>query len=767
MGKRFTKIICLTVSAIAVVGAAFSAGCSNYYSSKPLPGDGVFTETPAVSNGGFAVEKGNYVYFINGVETNTAVNDYGTPVKGAIYRVSKTDLKNRDYSSAECVVPQVAYTADYNAGIFVYGDRIYYGTPSTAKNSEGVVQNSNLDMKSAKLDGTEAMKDAYVQFPSTSYEYRFVEAGEDKTVYLMYVATSETLYEESSGVTNLHSYNTATGVDTLLAYNVSNVTFDAADKTNPRVYYTMGVKNYSTSSNYGYNQIYTVTADATENKFEGKLSSETVTGWNDETDRYINCGDLVLDGVGKKDVNGADKSPLNHKPDDKDAVNELSFTYTPAKYVNGTLFYTRTTSNNSGAYLFSVKDGVIDPIDGNPAAEKRLLSDGSKAKDYEYVFENGELSAVLIAEGEGISINKVVDGKLNTELGIAETSGYFKIVKSGTATLLWTDTANHLLYYSLSGGNGLTVNRVDYSGSVSDYEPLSAGETNFTPVKVLDLDASSTWYKPEIVSNYLLFASETTNMTSYNYVMVFDMNTENGLMTNAEIRALTKQYEEIENIIDKTFGDADKYPTKLYANLQNALRYAFYTGEGEYIKTLAELVNADLDKDADPVYSEQTLALYAEFLNPADGNAWEEYKDSKTVNGVKVYANNRDYYYSVLGEMNEADAEAYADGLKSAYLVAEPVEEDNGWYAGLSTGAKAGFIVGMCAIGLLVVGGAAVLTVWLVRRGKRVESGEPKRKRVKIDTTDDKNIDVYAVDEPAAEGGAEADNTAENTPEEE
>ena len=205
-------------------------------------------------------------------------------------------------------------------------------------------------------------------------------------------------------------------------------------------------------------------------------------------------------------------------------------------------------------------------------------------------------------------------------------------------------------------------------------------------------------------------------MTSYNYVMVFDMNTESGLMTNAEIRELTKQYEGIEKIIDKTFGDTDKYPTKLYANLQNALRYAFYTGEGEYIKELAELVNADLEKDADPVYSEQTLALYAEFLAPADGNVWADYKDSKTVNGVKVYANNRDYYYSVLGEMSEADAEAYANGLKTAYLVAEPAEENNGWYAGLSTGAKAGFIVGMCAAGLLVLGGAAVLVIWLDRK---------------------------------------------------
>ncbi len=769
MGKRFTKIICLTVSAIAVVGAAFSAGCSNYYKSNPLSTDGVFTDTPAVSNGGFAVEKGNYVYFINGVEANTALNDYGAPVKGAIYRVSKTDLKNRDYSSAECVIPQVAYTADYKAGIFVYGDRIYYGTPSTAKNSEGAVQNSNLDMKSAKLDGTEAMKNAYVQFPSTSYEYRFVEAGEDDTVYLMYVATSEKLYDESTGVNNLHSYNTATGEDTLLAYNVSNVTFDAEDKTNPRVYYTMGVKNYATSSNYGYNQLYTVTADATEDKFKDKLGSENVTGWNDETDRYINCGDLVLDGVGKKDVNGADKSPLNHEPDNKDAVNELSYTYSPVKYTNGTLFYTRTTSNNSGAYLFSIKDGIErEPIDNNPAAEKRLLSDGSKAKDYEYLFENGELSAVLIAEGEGISINKVSEsGKLSTELGIASTSGYFKIVKSGTATLLWTDTANHLLYYSVSVGNGLTLNRVDYTGNVSDYEPLAAGETNYTPVKILDLDASSTWFKPEVISNYLLFASETTNMTSYNYVMVFDMNTESGLMTNAEIRELTKQFEGIEKIIDKTFGDTDKYPTKLYANLQNALRYAFYTGEGEYIKELAELVNADLEKDADPVYSEQTLALYAEFLAPADGNAWADYKDSKTVNGVKVYANNRDYYYSVLGEMSEADAEAYANGLKTAYLVAEPAEEDNGWYAGLSTGAKAGFIVGMCAAGLLVLGGAAVLVIWLVRRSRRIESGEPKRKRIKIDTTDDKDIDVYAVDESEAQQSEATESVAEDSSEQE
>ena len=222
MSKRFTKIICVTASVIAIAGVAAASGCSGYYNSPALAGD-ISLSGKAESNGGFAVGTDNYVYFINGVEQNTAPNSYGTPQKGAIYRISRTDLNEANYSSAEKVVPLVAYTANYDAGLFIYGDRIYYGTPSTSKNSEGEVQNSVLEMKSTKLDGTETMKDAYVSFPSTSYNYRYVE--EDGVVYLMYVATEEKLFEEASGVTNLHSVNTQTGVDTLLAYDVSNVVF--------------------------------------------------------------------------------------------------------------------------------------------------------------------------------------------------------------------------------------------------------------------------------------------------------------------------------------------------------------------------------------------------------------------------------------------------------------------------------------------------------------------------------------------------------------
>ncbi len=735
MSKRFTKIICVSASVIAALGIASAAGCSGYYNASAL--DGNYSAGKVVSNGGFAVEKGEYVYFLNGVEQNTADNTFGTPEKGGVYRISKTDLGKNNYASAQRVVPQIAYTSNYDTGIFIYGDYIYYGTPSTAKNSEGDVQNSNLDMKRTKLDGTETMRDPYVSFPDTTYNYRFVE--EKGVVYLMYVATSETLFEESSGVTNLHSYNTQTNEDTLLAYDVGTVLFDAENKENPRVYYTMDVYDYSTAKDFGYNQLYTVTASATENKFED-LSSETVSGWNDETDRYVNCGELVLDGIGSV---GTSKSPFNK--DDK--TNELSYTYTPAKYVNNTLFYTRKTATNSGEYLFSIKDdSTAHPVDANPAADARILSDGTNASKYEYLFKDGELYAAIHAEGAGgISINRAVKGKLQPAADLDDSDDYFRIVKDGTATLLFTDIENNWLYYSVTGGNGYTINRVDYSGEIADYIPLPTGETDFTAVKVLDLDSDSAWFKPEIIDGYLLFASETTNMTTFNYVMVFDMHGADGIMTNGEIRKLNELYKGIDDIINNTYGDADKYPAAKYANLQNALKYASYSGDYEYLQELAEAANSKLEEDEDPVYSEVTLAEYEKFLKPEADGVWGDYTAEKTVNGKKVYANTREYYYSVLGVMTEKDAESYMDGLKTSYLVAYPQDETVGWYEGLSDAGKIGFICGMVAAGLVVIAGVTVLTIFLVRRNKK-DAPEIRKKKIKVDTTDDKNIDVYSQD---------------------
>lgn len=744
MKKPFTKIICAALSTVVALGTVTAAGCSAYFGGSSLGGNYSAGEVNPLDNGGFVVEKGEYVYFINGVEGNTADNKYGEPVRGAVMRISASDLDAHNYSNTETVVPLVTYSGSKNAGIFVYGDYIYYSTPNTTRNSDGVIQNSQLDLKRSKLDGTEAMKDAYVTFKNNSYEYRYVEVN--NVVYILYVATNEKLYEESSGVTNIHSYNTSTGEDTVLAYNVLNVLFDAEDKTNPRVYYTMRVTDYASGSAYGYNQVYTVTADdTTPNEYD----TEHLLGWDDEEDRYENYGDIVFDGIGHM----SEATPFNYDPTGEQ-VNNLSYTYALETYRNGKLFYTRSSSNNSAQYLFSFDDKNIssswNAVAGNPDDSARMLDNGTYADSYKYIFGNdGELSAVIIAEnGGGITINHV-DGNGKLQKEVSRANNYYYILKEGSATLLLID--GNYLYYSLSGGNGYTFYRVDYTGDYDAYDGMAENDdtNDYRAVRILDLDSVSDWFMPELVRGQLLFASETDNMSIYNYVMACDLRgTDGKVMDNAGLKALLDKYNGIvgRDGIIAGFADTDDYPSDIYANLSDALTYLFYTGDIDYVKDLAaayeKKLAEDEDEDADPVYSANTLAKLEEFLAPSDDNAWADYQDTRKVNGEDVYSNRRDYYYSLLGTMSENDAENYLEATRADNLRSYPELEENTWWSELSQAAQIAIIVGASVIGALIVAGVIVGVVLLVRR-KRSVTEEPARKRIKVDTTDDKNINVY------------------------
>ena len=158
MRKFITKIICFAAAVIVALGIFLISACGPDYNTKTLAGD---ISGQVVSNGGFAVEKGNYIYFINGKENNTADNTFGKVEKGAIMRISKNDFANRNYSAVDTVVPLIAYSGNANAGLFIYGDYVYYTTPSTDKNSDGEIQNSHLAFRRTKLDGTGTTKNYF------------------------------------------------------------------------------------------------------------------------------------------------------------------------------------------------------------------------------------------------------------------------------------------------------------------------------------------------------------------------------------------------------------------------------------------------------------------------------------------------------------------------------------------------------------------------------------------------------------------------------
>lgn len=750
MRKVFRKIVCVLVASFMSAGLMAVAACDDVYKSQPLQGD---ISGEVASNGGFAVKKGGYVYFINGKQSSSADNTFGEVHVGAIMRISDSDLGARNYHKTQTVVPELAFSGNTNTGLTVYGDYVYYSTPSTEKNSDGEIQNSDLVFKRAKLDGSEVMKGYYAKVSDNTVEYRFVK-GSDGVIYLVYVAKSEDLY--GTAYTNIHSVNTQTGVDTLLAYNVESVMFDKDNVENPRIYYTMRVTDFGLGKTYSnYNQVYTVTADATA---PNEYDFSNVADYDAEKDPlYVNCGKLVLDGIGMVDGN-INLTQFNAKEliDATDSVSRSPYTFTLSSYSNGTLFYTRTSTNNKTATLFAEKDGVLTAAGHKPAVYEpagNLLVDGSNASNFTYIFDGGELKGAFISNDNGLIKAAVKDGKLITDVDNADT---FYLTAGGKPTVLFTQkhgTGNYVYFSeSGSGANGYIVKRLNYDGNYTDYNKLPVGDdvNEYTPVRVLDIDCSSDWYMPEMFDGRIFFSSQNKNMTeyssgttTYSHIMVCDVTEGGSVMSNAQIDGLNDRYEKISKKIDEV-------DESVYENLKNAYYFAHYTGDGEYLGTLISKyveINGD---DEEEHYSKPSVEKYNSFIT-ATGD-WAEFSDKRTVGGREnVYANQRDYYYALLGTMTEEHETAYTKYVRETYLKSEP-EEAGSWFEGLSTGAKAGFIIGVVAGGLLIIGGAVALTLALTAKRRRAQGAEV-RKRVKVDTTDDRSVDVYSVDEetPAEE----------------
>ena len=756
MRKRFTKIICAAVATISAFSLMLAPACTSYTR------DGVEADTSAdkvTSNGGFLAETGDYVYFINGVAANTDDNTFGEVVKGSIQRISKSDLAGGNYNAVQTIVPLVAYSGSYEAGIYIYGDYIYYTTPSVEMNADGEVLNSHLDFKRTKLDGSETMSDYFFQSEDNTVDYRYVEV--EGKVYILY-ALKEDLYGTGTESTNIHSVNCETKENTLLAYNVSEYAFDTEDPENPCAYYTMGVTQYLGTDNsvsMDYNQLYRVCADVTESPRTYDFSD--VADYDPETDPlYVNYGDFVFDGIGKTQVETDGRLTqfnFGWGKDTQYTINNSEYTYSIKSYKDGELLFTRVSSTGSSSgNLYSLSDATVD-ADGNgnvddswdavtKNAEMSPRLYGSDTNTYEYVTIDGKLYAILNS-ADGITKGEVIDGKVeNTFTMTADASAVILGIREEANS----ETESHLyMYYSITGGNGYTVYRIAIDGDSDDYNKLpSEPEWNSTwtyrGVRILDLDTVSSWYLPEFVGNTLFFASETGNMSDYNYIMACDLSNEGGyMMTNAEINAYNEKFEAVNDKIYDYNDETNADGTPAYQHLSDALKYLYYTDDSEY---LAELIQAYVDvqgKSKEYLYSSASAAIYLDYANVSGD--WAIYaEDYKTINGDKVYANFADYYYTVVGVMSDADAEALRDSYRSEYMQEYPVDTST-WWEKLSTVAKVFFIIGVSVAGLAVIAGITLLTIWLIRRRrvKKTEDGQ----RMFVDITDDDKMDVYGDDQ--------------------
>ncbi len=744
MRNLFKKIGVFTAAATLAVSAAALSACG--YEFTPLT-DNPASDAAVSSQGGFVVQKGDYVYFINGVETYTSDNTYGTPVKGALMRAKMADVK-AGKNEAETVIPSLMVAADYTSGIYIYGDRIYYATPNNVGNTEGTVDNTYLDFKSVRLDGSDMR--SYFRISDNAALYRFVQAGDQNTVYVVYEMDD-----------TLTSYNTASGESVDLARDVTAYSFNGSDKTDPYVYYTMGVTRNADSDapvEEKYNQLYRVRADATKAPYDYTWDEEWLEENNDGEVPYWNLGEIVLDGIAESDIASQFNHDVENAGTDSDNRSEWRYNYTLQSYTNGGVYFSRTRTPSAGSsvgtegelyYLSAdtIADEGRNSVTGNAGDALEMVASATDKADadsaaYFYIEDftstegAGRHHYLFVNDaGEICRADVVNDGK-GTRAAIGKDGGdTLRIAKASTDSVLvaldmTSDAAYDYVYYTSTTDNGLSVERAVFNGTWENYlNDCFLPETDadaYKAARILDAEHVSGWYNFEVVDGVVFYANaETFSSTAYSYLWTVNLNGADGLMDNSEIAAFNDLY-------DKMMGEEDGYLAKLTddgdSKLSSALRYFFYTGETQQFYDNIDEAKEN-GKSATYLYSEDEQKAFKAF---ADGTS----EDAKKALGEEyLKTSQRSYFTRLLGVMTEEDAEALDDYWQSSlerYVVTDTDDE------GLPAWAWALIGVG---IGLVVIG--AGVAVFFVLRSRKKGGEKPDKHLMAVDTTDDRDVDVY------------------------
>lgn len=242
--SKWSKLV-LCVAMIALT-CVFFAGCENYGQSAVGP----LTSGEVVNNGSSVVMQDGYLYYINGKADSSTItkpqdNWFGNAtVKGSIMK-SKI-AEDGSLTDTAVVVPKMFNTSYKDGGIYIFGEWIYYVSPSTKTDNKDVVQTSDLEYMRTKTDGTQTQSIATVT--GTSTQYVFTAGG------LIYFADSKLVkvsYDDDK-----------IGKSETIAEAVTNALFSAPSE---EVFYTLAEEDTA----YGNNLMY-VYADGKATQIGGR-----------------------------------------------------------------------------------------------------------------------------------------------------------------------------------------------------------------------------------------------------------------------------------------------------------------------------------------------------------------------------------------------------------------------------------------------------------------------------------------------------------------
>lgn len=172
--KIFSLLFCFMMCACLLVGCGGAAALKG----GPSASDNVY------GNGGVAVRKGEYLYFVNAYSTKTlgyGDNKYGKETLSAIYRTKLNsngvvDVDDKGLpTGAELVAGQIA--GFKNSGLYIFGDYIYYATPKVTKESSGNEVTDLVSFERVKLNGTGHKTIYSISTLGSDFKYEMYQAN--------------------------------------------------------------------------------------------------------------------------------------------------------------------------------------------------------------------------------------------------------------------------------------------------------------------------------------------------------------------------------------------------------------------------------------------------------------------------------------------------------------------------------------------------------------------------------------------------------------
>ncbi len=433
--KKLLKILVLFL----VLTSVTLFGCSNNnQSTLTLPASNALV----VSNGGTAVQKGDYLYFINGFYSLSNIDkgdnhwgDFG--YQGAIYRTKLTNLnllKDSDgfLTNAELIVPKlVGYE---NGGFYIYGDYIYYSTPNNGEDRNGNTLKNKTDYYRVNLDG----KNNVLVYSSNTDS---LTAG-DWTIYVL----DNTHYLVVKDGTDLVSVKANGNVanKVVMASNITSAVF----------------LNYSTFEN---------NTRAVAEKFNNYIYY--TRNLNETETTTFSAGNVLA------------RVKINTSTEEKVYSLDNASTYTLTDVKNNSIYYTKAHSSLlDSTYLF----------------KNSLTSTGAlnKSNEVQLTFETYSAKYVVNINGTGNSLTYVVgynsnDLKLITVNSTGVPSYKSLLTKSITILSLYE---GKLLYLDSADANKLKYINV-LAEDIEEIEVITNGKTIKTDVKnLIDFNGDTTYF---------------------------------------------------------------------------------------------------------------------------------------------------------------------------------------------------------------------------------------------------------------------------------